>query len=54
MVKRGDTLSGIAKEMYGKAGRWPDIFEANRDRIKEANLIRRGWKLRIPDWWRAA
>lgn len=49
VVKPGDTLSGIAKEMYGKAARWPDIFEANRDIIKKPNLIRPGWKLRIPD-----
>ena len=49
VVKPGDTLSGIAKEMYGKAARWPEIFEANRDIIKKPNLIRPGWKLRIPD-----
>ena len=49
VVKKGDTLSGIAQQMYGKAGRWPEIFEANRDIIKKPNLIRPGWKLRIPD-----
>jgi nucleoid-associated protein YgaU len=49
VVKPGDTLSGIAQQMYGKAGRWPEIYEANRDRIKKPNLIRPGWKLRIPD-----
>ena len=48
VVKKGDTLSGIALEVYGNAGRWREIFEANRDRIKKANLIRPGWKLRIP------
>ena len=49
VVSGGDTLCGIAKEMYGKAGRLPSIFAANRDRIKKANLIRPGWRLRIPD-----
>jgi nucleoid-associated protein YgaU len=49
VVKPGDTLSGIAKSMYGNAGRWPEIFEANRDVIEKPNLIRPGWKLRIPD-----
>ena len=48
VVKPGDTLSGIAKQLYGKAARWPEIYEANRDRIKDPNLIRPGWKLRIP------
>lgn len=48
VVKRGDTLSHIALEMYGNAGRWREIFEANRDIIDKPNLIRPGWKLRIP------
>ena len=48
VVKPGDTLSGIAKAVYGKAGRWREIFEANRDIINNPNLIRPGWKLRIP------
>ncbi len=48
VVKKGDTLSGIAKALYGKAGRWPEIYEANKDRIENPNLIRPGWKLRIP------
>jgi nucleoid-associated protein YgaU len=49
VVKPGDTLSGIAKSVYGKAGRWREIFEANKDIIENPNLIRPGWKLRIPD-----
>jgi len=48
VVKPGDTLSGIAKQMYGKAARWPEIIEANKDRIKDPNLIRPGWQLGIP------
>ncbi len=48
VVKPGDTLSGIAKAVYGKAGRWHEIYEANKDIIKSPNLIRPGWKLRIP------
>jgi nucleoid-associated protein YgaU len=49
VVKKGDTLSAIAKQFYGKAGRWREIYEANRDVIENPNLIRPGWKLRIPD-----
>jgi len=48
VVKKGDTLSGISLEVYGKAGRWREIYEANKDIIKRPNLIRPGWKLRIP------
>ena len=48
VVKSGDTLSGIAKAMYGDAGRWPEIFEANKDKIKNPKLIHPGQELRIP------
>jgi nucleoid-associated protein YgaU len=48
VVKSGDTLSGIAKSMYGDAGRWPAIFEANKDKISDPNLIHPGQELRIP------
>lgn len=48
VVKKGDSLSKISKEVYGTAGRWREIYEANRDRIDEPNLIRPGWELRIP------
>ena len=48
VVKPGDSLSKIAKEVYGQAGRWKEIFEANKDQIKDPNLIRPGQELRIP------
>jgi nucleoid-associated protein YgaU len=48
VVKSGDSLSKIAKEVYGNAGRWKEIYEANKDQIKDPNLIYRGQKLRIP------
>ena len=44
----GDSLSKIAKRLYGDANQWKRIFEANRDRIKDPDLIQPGWKLRIP------
>jgi phage tail protein X len=49
VVKKGDTLSHIALEMYGNAGLWKKIYKANKDIIKKPSLIRPGWKLRIPD-----
>lgn len=48
VVKSGDSLSKIAKELLGDANRWPEIFEANRDQIKDPNLIYPGQELKIP------
>ena len=48
VVKSGDSLSKIAKEIYGDAKRWSEIFEANKDKIKDPNLIHPGQELRIP------
>jgi nucleoid-associated protein YgaU len=48
VVEQGDTLSKIAAHYYGDATLYPKIFEANRDVLKDPNLIRVGQKLRIP------
>jgi LysM repeat protein len=48
LVVPGDTLSGLAKTYYGKAGLYMKIFEANRDQLKDPNLIKVGQKLKIP------
>jgi len=47
-IKKGDTLSHIAKQFYGDAGKYPLIFEANREVIKNADKIYPGQKIRIP------
>jgi nucleoid-associated protein YgaU len=47
-VAKGDTLSKIAKDHYGKASRWPLIFEANRDQLDNPDRIKPGQVLRIP------
>ena len=47
-VKRGETLSKIAQKYYGDASLYPKIFEANKDVLKDPNMIRIGQKLRIP------
>lgn len=47
-VKSGDSLSAIAKREYGDAGEWRRIFEANRDQIKDPDLIHPGQELKIP------
>lgn len=48
-VVGGDSLSRIAKRYYGDASKWKLIFEANRDRIKNPDLIQIGWVLTIPE-----
>jgi nucleoid-associated protein YgaU len=48
LIKKGDTLSAIAKQFYGKANSYRKIFEANREVIKDPNLIFPGQKIRIP------
>ncbi len=47
-VKSGDTLSKIAKEHYGNAGKYPVIFEANKPMLKDPDKIYPGQVLRIP------
>ncbi|MFN7971993.1 MAG: LysM peptidoglycan-binding domain-containing protein [Acidobacteriota bacterium] len=49
VVVKGETLSAIAKQYYGKASAYPKIFEANRDILKDADHIQVGQSLRIPE-----
>jgi nucleoid-associated protein YgaU len=48
VVKKGDSLSKIAKHLYGSANEWRKIFEANRDQIEDPDLIQPGQMLKIP------
>ncbi len=48
-IQKGDTLSAIAKAFYGKASAYPKIFEANREVIKDPDLIYPGQVIRIPE-----
>ena len=48
VIQKGDTLSKIAKEFLGNAMDYPKIFEANREVIKDPDLIYPGQKIRIP------
>jgi nucleoid-associated protein YgaU len=47
-IVSGDTLSKIAKQHYGNAMDYPKLFEANREVIKDPDLIYPGQKIRIP------
>jgi nucleoid-associated protein YgaU len=44
-VAKGDNLTKIGKK-FGLG--WKEIYEANKDRIKDPDLIQVGWKLKIP------
>jgi nucleoid-associated protein YgaU len=47
-VAKGDTLSAIAKKMYGDANKYQAIFEANKPMLKDPDKIYPGQSLRIP------
>jgi nucleoid-associated protein YgaU len=48
VVQSGDSLSKIARQFYGNANEWNKIYQANKDKIKDPNLIHPGQKLIIP------
>ena len=47
-VAKGDTLSSIAKNHYGKASAWHQIFDANRDVIDDPDRIFPGQVIKLP------
>lgn len=47
IIQSGDSLSKIAKKYYQDAAQYPRIFDANKEVIKDANLIYPGQKIRI-------
>ena len=49
VVVSGDTLSGLAKKYYDDAGKYMEIYEANKDLIGDnPDLIKPGMELVIP------
>ncbi len=47
-VKAGDSLSKIARHCYGDGNKWKAIWEANKDSVKNPDLIHPGQVLKIP------
>jgi nucleoid-associated protein YgaU len=47
-VRSGDTLSGIARRVYGDRNKWNVIYAANRDILPRADSLRIGQVLYIP------
>jgi len=50
VVRPGESLWRISAspQVYGSGARWPDLYEANRGRIRDPNLIYPGQELSIP------
>ncbi len=48
-VRPGDTLSRIARKVYGRPAPWKPIFNANRDKLKSPHNLKVGQVLKIPD-----
>jgi len=47
-VQAGDTLSKIAKQFYGDANAYMEIFNANTDKLQDPDKIKVGQQLVIP------
>jgi nucleoid-associated protein YgaU len=47
-VEKGETLSGIAKRLYGDPNKYRKIFEANKPMLKDPDKIYPGQVLRVP------
>lgn len=47
-IQKGDTLSKIAQQHYGRANDWRRIYEANRDVIDDPDKIYPGQEIQLP------
>jgi nucleoid-associated protein YgaU len=47
-VQKDDTLQKISKKIFGSYGKWYKIYEANKDKIKNPNILQPGTVLTIP------
>lgn len=50
VVLPGETLWQIAALLTGDAYRWPELYRANRDQIKDPSLLYPGQRLAIPEF----
>jgi nucleoid-associated protein YgaU len=48
-VRRGDTLSSIAKEAYGAESDWPRVWQANRSQLSDPDELLPGMRLVLPE-----
>jgi soluble lytic murein transglycosylase-like protein len=49
-VREGDTLSSIARALYGHASRWPALWYINRRQVRDPNALDAGVTLQLSAW----
>jgi hypothetical protein len=49
-VRQGDTLSSIARALYGHASRWPALWYINRRQVRNPNALDAGVTLQLSAW----
>jgi LysM repeat protein len=47
-IEKNDTLQKISKKFYDSFSQWPKIYDANRNKIDNPNVLRPGVVIRIP------
>jgi nucleoid-associated protein YgaU len=47
-VQKDDTLQKISKKLFGSYGKWYKIYKANKNKIKNPNVLKPGTVLTIP------
>ena len=50
VVQKGETLSDLARQYFGKARLWKQILEHNRVQLMRPEDLRAGMSIRIPIW----
>jgi len=50
VVRPGETLWQITAALTGDPHRWPQLYRANRDQIKDPSTLYPGQRLAIPDF----
>lgn len=50
VVQPGETLWQIALNLSGNPARWPELYRANRDQIRDPSMLYPGQRLAIPDF----
>jgi nucleoid-associated protein YgaU len=48
-VQKDDTLQKVSKKMYGTYSKWYKIYQANKDKINNPNVLKPGTVLTIPE-----
>lgn len=48
VVQPNDSLSSIAGKVLGDPGRWADVYEANRDQLRDPDALQVGQRLKVP------